>query len=80
MALAVTASFVSSVCLAGGSHDGGIQAPKNDTNGSSGLSAFDITHAKVTTENKIATFHMAVATNAGTIKPASMGQLAGSDV
>jgi hypothetical protein len=80
LALAVTASFVSSVCLAGGSHDGGIQAPKNDSNGSSGLSAFDITHAKVTTENKIATFHMAVATDAGTLKPTSMGQLAGSDV
>jgi hypothetical protein len=80
LALAITAGLTSAVAYAGGLHEGGIQSAKNDTTASSGISAFDITHAKVTTEDKIATFHMQVAANVGSMKPAATGQLAGSDV
>ena len=80
LALAISAGLTSAVAYAGGLHEGGIQSAKNDTTASSGISAFDITHAKVTTEDKIATFHMQVAANVGSMKPAATGQLAGSDV
>jgi len=79
-ALAVTAGLASAATYAGGLHEGGIQAPKNATNTTASSSAFDIVHAKITTENKIATFHMAVAANAGISKPTAIGGLAGSDV
>ncbi|SFG48351.1 hypothetical protein [Neptunomonas qingdaonensis] len=41
---------------------------------------FDIIHTRVTTQNNIATFHMAVASQAGTSKPSASGKLAGSSV
>jgi len=63
--------------LADGSHHGGIQAQKS---ADKTLSTFDIVHAKVTTQNNIATFHMAVATQAGSSKPVPTGKLAGSQV
>lgn len=60
------------------SHTGGIQAVQNTAQDT--LPTFDIVHAKVTTKNNIATFHMAVAARAGTSKPTATGKLAGSDV
>jgi hypothetical protein len=78
--LAVTAGLVSAAGYAGGSHDGGIQAPKNVTSTTASSLAFDIVHAKITTDNKIATFQMSVAANAGNSKPTAIGSLAGSEV
>lgn len=42
--------------------------------------AFDLVHARITTEGQVATFHMAVAGDAGSRQPAKAGQLAGSSV
>lgn len=70
--------FTSLLAIAGGSHSGGIHA-QNDKEGKLKPS-FDIVHAKVTTQNNIATFHMRVAAQAGSNKPAPSGQLAGSNV
>lgn len=41
---------------------------------------FDIVHARITTEDNTAVFHIAVSDRAGESKPAPSGQLAGSDV
>lgn len=57
-------------------HNSGIRAEKS----SKVLDSFDIVHTKITTEKKIATFHMAVSANAGQNKPTATGQLAGSHV
>ncbi|MCW8891517.1 MAG: hypothetical protein OQL20_12730 [Sedimenticola sp.] len=57
-------------------HLGGIQAAETKT----ALAPFDIVHAKITTEDNIAIFHMAVSGKAGKNKPTPTGQLAGSDV
>lgn len=57
-------------------HHGGIQAVANKAV----KADFDIVHAKVTTENKVVTFHMAVSGKAGKSKPAKTGKLAGSNV
>lgn len=57
-------------------HMGGIQAPHNkEINASQ-----DIVHAKVSTKGNIVTFHMAVSSNAGAVKPTAVGTLANSDV
>ncbi|MEK8033082.1 hypothetical protein AACH06_19840 [Ideonella sp. DXS29W] len=42
--------------------------------------AHDILHARITTKGRVAIFHMHVAGQAGAIKPAATGQLAGSTV
>ena len=60
----------------GDEHSGGIQAKA----GTAGLAAFDIVHAKISTEGKTAVFHMAVSGAAGDSKPAASGALAGSEV
>ncbi len=57
-------------------HSGGIQASVNKAT----LAPFDIVHTKITTAGNVATFHMTVSGRAGSSKPASTGQLAGSRV
>ena len=71
-------AFTHSQAIAAGSHSGGIQS-EHDKEGNT-KPTFDIVHAKVTTQNNIATFHMSVAATAGTNKPIPSGQLAGSNV
>lgn len=78
---AIAAAIVSTSTFASGGHKGGIHA----AHGNNALSAnieqsFDIVHAKITTQNNIATFHMGVAAQAGTSKPTKSGKLAGSTV
>ena len=74
--LAIT--LIHTHAIADGKHRGGIQA-EHDKEGQT-KPTFDIVHAIVTTQNNIATFHMAVAARAGESKPVPSGQLAGSDV
>jgi len=57
-------------------HSGGIQAPKSKST----LAPFDIVHTKITTQNNVAVFHMAVSGKAGKSKPTPTGKLAGSNV
>ncbi len=57
-------------------HSGGIQTPATQTV----RADFDIVHAKITTQGKVATFHMAVSGKAGESRPAATGKLAGSSV
>ncbi len=64
--------------FAGGDHSGGIRTKPDQTGAIK--PSFDIVHAKVTTQNNIATFHMSVAGHAGDSKPVPTGKLAGSDV
>jgi len=74
LAITTTSPFA----FAEGNHNGGIDT-KPDQVGAIKPS-FDIIHAKITTQNSIATFHMRVAEDAGGSKPAPTGKLAGSDV
>lgn len=62
--------------MADGAHDhtGGITAPAGDP------APFDIVHARIITEGRIATFHMAVSGRAGESRPTPTGALAGSQV
>lgn len=62
--------------LADGAHDhsAGISAA------ASGSAPFDIVHTRITTDGRIATFHMAVSGRAGESRPAASGALAGSEV
>lgn len=78
--LAASLSIVtaSTAALAGGNHEGGIHTKPDKTGATS--ASFDIVHAKVTTQNNIATFHMGVAGQAGASKPLATGKLAGSNV
>lgn len=71
-------AFTSSQAIAAGSHSEGIHAGHDKTGKTK--PTFDIVHAKVTTKNNIATFHMRVAGEVGTNKPTPSGQLAGSNV
>ncbi len=68
--------LIAGAALADVSHDHtrGITAAAGDT------AAFDIIHARTTTEGRGATFHMAVSGKAGESRPAPTGQLAGSQV
>jgi hypothetical protein len=74
----LAAPLTSPLALAGDHHGGGIQA-KPDSTGAIKAS-FDIVHAKVTSQNNVATFHMAVAKQAGANKPLPTGKLASSNV
>jgi hypothetical protein len=73
---ALVESFISTGCAAGGDRSGGIQSSTDTTIKTS----FDIVHAKISTQNSIATFHMQISDNAGTNKPTAIGKLAGSSV
>lgn len=66
------AAFASGVAA----HDGGITSPAN----ADVLPAFDLVHTRISTEGRIATFHMAVSAKAGASTPSASGQLAGSTV
>ncbi|PPE75052.1 hypothetical protein C3942_05090 [Solimonas fluminis] len=75
-------SFAAAALLAFGSaqahegHAGGIQAqPAKAVNAD-----FDIVHAKVSAQGRVAVFHMAVSGKAGKTRPAATGKLAGSSV
>lgn len=57
-------------------HSGGIQAASNKAT----PAPFDIVHTKVTSQNNVVSFHMAVSGKAGHSKPAPSGKLAGSNV
>jgi hypothetical protein len=57
-------------------HKGGIQAER----GNAERASFDVVHAKIATEGNAAVFHMAVAGEAGAVKPAPTGETPGSDV
>ena len=65
-----------SAALADGSHDhsGGITAATGDA------APFDIVHARITSEGRVATFHMAVSGKAGESRPTPTDALAGSQV
>ncbi|WP_028468703.1 hypothetical protein [Neptunomonas japonica] len=73
-----TALLTCSVSFADGSHTSGIHSKLSTSQNIE--PTFDIVHTKVTTKNNIATFHMAVASQAGTSKPSASGKLAGSSV
>ena len=75
---AITALLASSISLADGSHSGGIHAPIAAAGQTS--ASFDIVHAKIVLENNIATFQMTVNGQAGALKPAPIGKLAGANV
>lgn len=57
-------------------HTGGIAAQRD----SKVLADFDIVHTKITHNERIATFHMAVSGKAGKSRPTATGKLAGSRV
>ena len=76
LATALVLATSSSQAWAHSSHTGGIQSQSNPN----ALAPFDIIHTKITTEGDVATFHMAVSEQAGSLKPTPTGKLAGSDV
>ena len=74
-------AIISSTSFAGGSHSGGIHAAHSKPSDKKIIDAsFDIVHTKITTEGRIATFHMGLATQPGLIKPTATGKVAGSSV
>ncbi len=74
--IATCLALLAGSAMADGAHDhsGGITAAAGDA------APFDIVHALITTEGRIATFHMAVSGQAGESRPAPTGALAGSQV
>lgn len=77
-AATLTVAATPPLAVADGNHTGGIQAKSDQTKTIE--ASFDIVHAKITTQQNIATFHMRVAAAAGIDKPAATGKLAGSNV
>jgi len=75
-ALAVAGLHSTNPARAHDGHEGGIHAQASE----SVAAPFDIVHAKISTEDNVATFHMAVSGDAGSSRPAASGKLAGSDV
>lgn len=76
--VATTLALSSNLAFAGADHSGGIQAAHSPSQVA--LASFDIVHAKITSQDNVATFHMAVAGQAGKNKPTATGKLAGSQV
>lgn len=74
----LAATLTSPLALAGDHHSSGIQAKPDHTGAIK--ASFDIVHAKVTSQNNVATFHMAVSEQAGANKPLPTGKLASSNV
>lgn len=72
----LAALLLGGAALADGAHNhtGGITAPVGDS------APFDIAHARITTEGRVATFHMAVTGKAGESRPAATGAQAGAQV
>lgn len=67
---------LSNQVFAHGKHSGGVHSDA----GKGVLAPFDIVHTKISTEGRVATFHMGVSGKAGQLKPTAKGKLAGSDV
>jgi hypothetical protein len=57
-------------------HTGGIVSKPSKAT----IADFDIVHTRISTDGKVATFHMAVSGKAGKTKPSAVGKLAGSKV
>jgi hypothetical protein len=57
-------------------HRGGIATKA----GNAVQAPFDIVHTRISTEGKVAVFHMAVSGKAGSVRPTQSGRLAGSSV
>ncbi len=78
----LSAAFIASeASCASGTHNGGIHAEKGGSSQARVIdAAFDIVHAKITTQDRVATFHMGLSARAGSSKPVATGKLAGSRV
>lgn len=76
LALAFAASLGAPAFAHDGPHTGGVSDKSKDT----AIAAFDIVHAKITTQGNVAIFHMAVSGKAGESRPAKTGKLAGANV
>ncbi|MCJ8299136.1 MAG: hypothetical protein MJK13_09420 [Pseudomonadales bacterium] len=74
-----TSIALSAQVAAHSEHTGGIKAPKFGSDSTTHAS-FDIIHSKISTQGNVATFHLAVAAEAGSSKPKATGKLAGSSV
>lgn len=75
--LATAAALICASAWAhGDAHTGGIHAAPAKAS----PAAFDIVHTRISTEGRIAIFHMAVSGKAGLSRPARSGKLAGSTV
>ena len=74
-AVTLTAGLTASATLAHGPESGGITAPESERTAAS----FDIIHAKITTEGRVARFHMGVSEAAGKTLPTPSGKVAGSE-
>lgn len=72
-ALVTLLALIPTLTLAHGT--GGITAAEGNAD-----AAFDIVHARITTEGRIATFHMQAAGNAGSAVPEAIGALGGAGV
>lgn len=59
-----------------GNHTGGIQSPATPAV----KAPYDILHARITTQDNVAVFHLHTSGPTGSIKPAATGQLGGSTV
>ncbi len=76
-ALALVAlAALAAPALAHGPDAGGIDAE----NGGGVAPAFDVIHARISTEGRVAVFHMGVSGAAGTSRPSASGALAGAEV
>lgn len=67
---------LANMAIAHGKHSGGVHSDVKP----GVLAPFDIVHTKITTEGRVAIFHMGVSGKAGEVKPTAKGQLAGSQV
>lgn len=75
LAIATLSGLLFSAAAIGhGAHQGGIQAKTDKAI----ESTFDIVHAKITTKGNVATFHMGVEAEAGSLIPKAGGKLAGA--
>lgn len=76
-ALALVAlAALAAPALAHGPEAGGFDAES----GGSVAPAFDVIHARISTEGRVAVFHMGVSGAAGTSRPSASGALAGAEV
>jgi len=67
---------LANMAIAHGKHSGGVHSESKP----GVLAPFDIVHTKITTEGRVAIFHMGVSGKAGEVKPNAQGKLAGSQV
>jgi hypothetical protein len=72
----LSAALILTSSITYGQHEGGIHSANSKTQ----FGSFDIVHTKISTQNNVATFHMAVADHAGVNRPKASGKLGGSQV